>query len=126
VHRPYTDWSKLARRDEAGTIEARIFEPLRRMIAIRKEQPAFGAAARTDVLQTGNLHIYAFVKTLGDHHVLIVGNFTGQAQTLPAEELPLSLVGGVLRDLITGRIIAAEPTVSLAPYALLWLSGDAL
>ena len=126
VHRPYTDWSKLARREKAGTIEARIFGPLRRMIAIRKEQPAFGAAAQTDVLQTSNPHIYAFVKTLGDHHVLIVGNFTDQVQALPAEELPLSMVGGVLHDLITDRAIAIEPTVSLAPYALLWLSGDVL
>jgi amylosucrase len=122
VHRPHTDWSKLARRDKAGTIEARIFGSLLRMIAIRKEQPAFGAAAQTDVLQTGNPHIYVFVKTLGDHHVLIAGNFTDQAQTLPAEELPLSMMGGVLHDLITDRATAIEPTVSLAPYALLWLS----
>jgi glycosidase len=116
----------VARRNKTGTVEARIFKPLRHMIALRKEQPAFAATAHTDVLQTSNQHIYAFVKTLGDHRVLVVGNFTEQAQKLPVEELPLSMKDGVLRDLITDRVFAIRPTLSLAPYALLWLSDSAV
>jgi amylosucrase len=122
VHRPYTDWSKLARRNKAGTVEARIFEALRHMIAIRKEQPTFGAAAQTDVLEVSNGHIYAFVKTLGNQRVLVVGNFTEQVQTLPVEELPFSGVRGMPRDLITDQAIDIGQTVSLAPYELLWLT----
>jgi amylosucrase len=121
VHRPCADWSKVARRDQAGTVEARLFEALRRMIAIRKKQPAFGAAAQTSVLQTGNRHIYAFVKTLGNHHVLVVGNFTDQTQALPVEALPLSEADGMPRDLITDRVIDFRQTVVLASYELLWL-----
>src|SRR5690606_212487 len=54
VHRPKLDWTKAGRRHTHGTIENRIFSQIKKMIAVRKEIPAFADLNNRELLNTDN------------------------------------------------------------------------
>ena len=121
VHRGRVDWEAIERRHIVGTVEARIFQGIQRMLTVRKGQPAFGAAAATQVIDTDNWHVFAFIKRLGNDRVMVVGNFTDQPQTLQHEQLLFSSVEDPKRDLLTGREIDPSTSIDLQPYELIWM-----
>ncbi|MBN1122540.1 MAG: alpha-glucosidase C-terminal domain-containing protein [Anaerolineae bacterium] len=122
VHRAPADWEQVARRREAGTVEARIFEGFTRLIGLRKQHPAFGSNSATQVVDTGNRHVYVYLKTLGDDQVLCIGNFTADPQRVPVDRLPLPGTDRRLVDLITGKTISSDTEIELSPYELMYLS----
>ncbi len=122
VHRASADWEQVARRREAGTVEARIFEGFTRLIGLRKGHPAFGSKSATQVVDTGNRHVYAYLKTLGDDRVLCIGNFTADPQRVPTGGLPLPGADRPLVELISGGTVDPTPEIEIRPYGLLWLA----
>lgn len=122
IHRPPLDWARVARRSQPGTIPYRIFQPLTRLIGLREGQPAFGAATRTDVLDPGNDHVFAFVKQAGGQRVLVIGNFTTREQPIDAGRLPFPAGAPTVRDRITGRTISTTEPLMMAPYEILWVN----
>jgi amylosucrase len=123
VHRPATDWQKMERRHDANTIEGRIFGALRHLIEVRKATPAFGGN-QMSVINPGNEHVFAFVRTAGSQRVLVAANFTENTQPISANELRLYGLDYRFRDLISGReiLLGDEPLV-LEPYQVLWLAN---
>lgn len=128
VNRPKIDWDRAERRHAPGTIEYRVFNALRKMIAIRKEIPAFADFNNRQLLDIASPHLFAFTRfTLrdGSSSILVVSNFAEESQTLMREEL--ALIGGHhvehYRDLITGDVLTLEqdrlPVPALGFY---WLS----
>lgn len=134
VHRPRTDWDKLARRCDPGTIEGRIYGALRHLIEVRKGTPAFGGN-HMSVLNFGNDHVFAYVRTApageeaqggsqGSGRVLVIANFTENTQTLPANEVRLYGLDYRFRDLIADReITLGDDPLALEPYQVLWLAN---
>jgi amylosucrase len=130
MHRPVFDWAKAERRHQHGTIEQRIFEGLKRMIAVRKGVPAFADYNNRELLETSNPHLFAFMRTnpfaVGDS-VLVVGNFDAAPQSLELSELGNrgQYQYGALQDLYTG----ASPKVFngqlvLPPFRFYWLTDQ--
>jgi hypothetical protein len=100
------------------------------------------------VINPGNEHVFAFVRTAGvqspgagsmgggatgaepaDTHaggqrVLVAANFTENTQPISANELRLYGLDYRFRDLISGReiLLGDEPLV-LEPYQVLWLAN---
>jgi amylosucrase len=124
LHRFSTDWGKVARRWQDGTIEARIYQPLQRLIALRKGIPAFGAAARTEVLDTGSMHVYAFFKVAQGSRMLVLGNFTPDDQTVRPGAIPHLNPVTAYPELISVREVTAGDGLTLGPYELFWLQLD--
>lgn len=90
IHRPRMDWQKADRRKQRGTPENRIFEGLRRMIAVRKSTPALADFNNRDLIETGNPHLFVFMRrnqfdASGD--VLVVCNFDLAPQSLDLGDL---------------------------------------
>ncbi len=122
MHRPRADEAQLARRNQPGTVEHRIFNALRRMIALRKQQPAFGAAAHTGVIETGNPHSFVFVKSSADSRVLVAANFTEREQHVATGGFGDILSLNPSTDLLSERAVDLSQDLTLPPYGLLWIA----
>jgi glycosidase len=102
VHRPFTDWDKLARRHDAGTLEGKIYSGLQRLIQLRLQNEVF-AGQELQVINTGNPHVLGYVRLHNHQRALIFANFSEEAQTLPGNLLRLYGLGYELTDMFTGE-----------------------
>lgn len=129
IHRPVIDWDKAERRHRHGSIEQRIFEKIARMIAVRKNTPAFADFNNRELITTNNPHLFAFIRSnmfdLGDQ-VLVVANFDASPQSLTMSDLGNrgQFEFGRLRDLYSGE----EPSMFndqlvIPPFRFYWLSS---
>jgi amylosucrase len=90
VHRPAIDWEKAARRNTPGTVEFKIFNALKRMIAVRKEIQVFADFNNRELIEVENPHLFVFGRYSLDHRserVLVVANFDGKPQHLNLHEI---------------------------------------
>ena len=68
VHRSRFDWEKAEKRHQNGTVEQRIFSALKKLIALRKELPAFADFDNRNLLQVENPNLLVFYQ-IGRAHV---------------------------------------------------------
>jgi amylosucrase len=89
IHRPQIDWVKAERRHNRGSVEARIFDGLKKMVAVRKSVPAFADYNNRELIDTGNPHLFVFLRHAleSGNNVLVVGNFDAAPQSLDLKEL---------------------------------------
>ncbi|MGB5562870.1 MAG: amylosucrase [Sedimenticolaceae bacterium] len=128
MHRPRIDWEKADRRHQHGTVEQRIFEGLQKMIAVRKSTPAFADYNNRLLIETGNPHLFVFMRNnpfLPNSNVLVVGNFDAAPQSLTLSDLSNRghFEYAQLQDLYSGE----SPTLFkdqlvIPPYRFYWLS----
>jgi amylosucrase len=122
VHRPQTVWGRVERRRDRGTLEDRIFAGLRRLIELRKNQPAL-YDGEADFVESGNPHVFCYVRHSGGQRVLIVANFSDRAQTLDGNRLRTYGPGYHFTDLVTGERYSADASLYLDPYRFVWLEA---
>jgi amylosucrase len=124
VHRPRIDWAQMERRNDPTTLEGRIYQGLRHLIQRRKETPALAGHAMR-ILQVGNDHLFAYVRTGPQgERLLVLANFSEQTQPIAPNEVRLYGLGYHFHDLISGRTsqLGNDPIV-LTPYQVLWLTS---
>jgi len=107
VHRPYTNWDKMVFRNDPNTIEGQIFQNLKMLINIRKQQPAFSGTSM-DMIQTSNEHILGFVRSQGNQRILVFVNFSEDAQPLSGNLLRLYGLCYQFEELLTRKLISTE------------------
>ncbi len=120
VHRPRTDWARNERRNDAQTVEGRIYAALGRLIHLRKTHPAFGGNDM-QVIDLGNGHVFGYVRANQGQRVLVLASFTEREQAISANELRLRGLGYAFTDLISQRQIGLEQDIVLEPYQVMWL-----
>jgi amylosucrase len=123
VHRPYADWDRMARRHDPITVEARIYEGLRRLVALRRECPAFGGGEML-VLDSGNPHVFGYVRQNKGARVMALANFSEGEQRIAANTLRLHGLSYAFTDLVTGESISLDNDLVLGPYRFVWLIAD--
>ncbi|MCF7821123.1 MAG: alpha-amylase [Mariprofundaceae bacterium] len=128
VHRPTIDWDKAELRNQPGSVEYRIFSALKKMIAVRKEVPAFADFNSRELLDVGNPHLLVYSHFDYNHtssRVLVVGNFDGSPQHLDLEllrRMGLFQHSGA-RDLCTGESPAIfNDQLAIPAYGFYWLA----
>lgn len=127
VHRPKMDWGKAARRAQSGTIEYRIFSALKKMISVRKENPAFADRNNRELLSVDNFHLFVFSRF--DHantssRVLVIGNFDTEPQLLALK--PMKRMGffqyETVKCLCTGDTFSAlNENLVIPALSFCWL-----
>jgi amylosucrase len=128
MHRPRIDWDKAERRLSHGTVEQRIFDGLKRMIAVRKSTPAFADYNNRSVIETGNPHLFVFMRNnplMPNDSVLVVGNFDGAPRSLTLSDLSNRghFEYARLRDLYSGEAPRQfKDQLVVPPYRFYWLS----
>ena len=97
-----------------------MFNGLRDMLMIRKAHAVFGRA-RTYILDTGNVHCFAFVRVTEDgNKMLVTANFSEHVQQIDGDIL--NAVGHQpSQDLLTGASLEGnEGIITLRPYQQAW------
>ena len=130
MHRPVIDWERAEQRKRHGTVEARIFGGLQRMIAVRKSTTAFADYNDRVLLDTRNPHLFAFMRTnpfVNTDRVLVVGNFDSSPQALTLSDLSNrgNFEYGQLRDLYSGEAPKQfNDELVVPPYRFYWLTDQ--
>ena len=127
IHRPRIDWEIAELRHTRGSIQARLFDGLKKMIAVRKMTPAFADFNNRELLHVSNPHLFVFLRTLPERgeSVLIVANFDDAPQSLLSEDLQKPEMPDFrqVTDLFSGRSPAhSNGSLKLAPRHFQWLS----
>jgi amylosucrase len=123
VHRPTTDWEGHERRHDPATPDGRLFAGLARLIGLRKQQPAlWGGAA--EFVETGNVHLFGYIRHHGGQRLLILNNFSEQPQELDANRLRVYGPGYRFTDLISGQLRTAAGPLVMEPYEYVWLEAE--
>jgi amylosucrase len=129
MHRPRFDWEKAELRNKPGTVENRIFQALKKMIAVRKEVAAFADFNNRELRDSGNPHLFSFCRVNHQQpsdRVLVVGNFDAHPQHMEIDNLVQT---GVMQhsqwhDLYTGEKPAMfKNALIVPPYRFYWLQS---
>lgn len=126
AHRSHFDWDKAQKRHQPGSVEQRIFGSLKKLIALRKEIPAFADFDNREVLATGNPNLLALFRNARPHaRVLVIANFNDRPQTL--DVAPLRTRGlfqqDSMLDLCSGtRVALGGGMLAIPPLSFYWLT----
>ncbi|MDP1546639.1 MAG: amylosucrase [Anaerolineales bacterium] len=82
AHRPQADWEQYEKRNDANTIEGRVYQGLKKLTGIRQQLPAL-AGGELEVIHTGNEHVLAFSRPHVDGQIVIFANFSEHEQSIP-------------------------------------------
>jgi amylosucrase len=124
VHRPLIDAAKLERRHDPATIEGRIYQRLGHLINLRKRSAALAGNAM-EVINIGNDHVFAYLRTHAEHRLLVLANFSEEEQPVNANELRLYGLSYHFYELIGGqRYQLTGHALQLEPYQVLWLVAE--
>jgi len=96
VHRPKTDWEKVANRSNGKTVEGRVFHGLRKLIGLRKHHKVF-SGGELEIIHTENEHLLGFMRIHSGKRAVIFANFSETPQTIPARILEQYSVHGKKR-----------------------------
>ncbi len=127
IHRPKMNWSKAEQRAQSGSVEYKIFNALKKLIAIRKEISAFADKNNRELINVDNPHLFVFSRfnqTGSQSRVLVVGNFKAEPQILNVSLLkPMGFFQyDSAKDLCTGEVIAlTEDALVLPALSFYWL-----
>lgn len=122
VHRSRKRWE--AREDimDQATLEWRFFNEMRTLIRLRKQHPAFRNGGM-EVVESGNPHIFAYLRTGGSEKILCIHNFSPAEQKISAPALSAGGFGGELQDLISGELFPISRVCVLDAYRFMWLNA---
>lgn len=122
LNRPIIDWKKAAKRNDAGTIEHRVFSVLKHMIALRKSIPEFYNENNYQLVKNENQHVFSFLRERDWHKTLVLMNMSAQQQTLSQAILEQTGFGHYVYDQYQQQDVVLENGVlTLEPFQFLWL-----
>jgi amylosucrase/maltose alpha-D-glucosyltransferase/alpha-amylase len=124
LHRAAFDWTRAEKRREPDTIPGRIYQDLLRLIQIRQQNPALDRA-ETEIVESGNVHVFAYFRTNGENSVLVLANFSEKPQPIEGRRLRLLGLRKSVVDLVAGRTIIAAQTLEMEPYDFMILARPA-
>lgn len=90
VHRPKIDWHAAELRNQQGTVAYKVFQSMKKMIAIRKEVAAFADFNNRELLSAGNDRLLCYFRydaRRPSEQVLVVANFDSHPQSLDKEQI---------------------------------------
>jgi amylosucrase len=127
VHRSRFDWEKAEKRHQSGTVEQRIFSALKKLIALRKELPAFVDFDNRHLLLVENPNLLVFYRTDPENsrsRVLVISNFNVEPQPLPVDMLKPHgfYTYESMTDLCSGeRVPVVDGQISIPALSFYWL-----
>jgi glycosidase len=119
VHRPSTDWEKIAKRQDQNRLEGQIFQNLKRLIDLRKSNPVF-SGGKMQIIQSGHESVFGYLRSFGSQRILVFANFSEGQHTIPANLLRLYGLGYSFEDLLEGKTIPFSD-LTIAPYQFVCL-----
>lgn len=123
VHRPAMNWAWHERVEhDASSPHGHIFTELTRLIALRKQQPAI-YDTETEFVDTGNGHLFGYIRHGKGQRLFVVANFAGNPQEMDANRLRIYGASYRFTDLISGQKLTTEQPLRLEAYQCMWLEA---
>ena len=123
MHRPAMDWAAAERRGAPDSVEGRLWDGLRRLVAARRASRAAHAQGAAEPLWTGNDHVFGLLRSQAGKRLLLLANFTPERQPVGlavVSERGLELTQDAAQP--DGRpLVVDQDTLVLEPYQYLWL-----
>ena len=116
LHRSPFNWENAALRTVPGTVQQEIWDGLKQMEELRRNEPCFGPDARVTTWDTLTPKVFAIRRTWEERELVCLANFSGECQ-----QAHLPSLSGTYQDLFTGETFAPQ-AVPLAPYQYRWMA----
>jgi len=121
MHRPAFDWSRAEQRGDLNTVPGRVYQGLLRLIQLRTQNLAF-SRSQCEVVETGNKHVFGYVRNNEQDMVFVLANFSENEQRLEARRLRQMGMRKTMVDLYQGKMLTATQELVMEPYQLLVLT----
>lgn len=126
VNRPLINWEEAENRNTAKHPSHQVYTALQRMIAVRKASPELADNNDIALVDMGNEHVFAYLRSKGELLTLAIHNFKDRDQVIHAPSLfpKLRLHHDRLFDKISGeQIVLEEGRLILKPHQFYWLTN---
>lgn len=120
VHRSRQRWHSGKDLNNAEALEWRFYNELCHLIGIRKTLPAL-RNGYMEVFDTGNIHIFGYIREYADQRLVVVNNFSEVEQSLQQKQINATTSANRFIDRITGKRISNGNGLTLSPYHFMWL-----
>lgn len=120
VHRPPADPLRYAQKEDKETVPGKIFLGLKRLIHLRKSVANFDCDT-PEFIQTGNPHVFGYLRSGEDGETLFLNNFSDQTQVVSKNLMRLCGLAFPLVDLVSEQVFEDETDLTLSPCQYLWL-----
>ncbi|KPK55750.1 MAG: amylosucrase [Thiotrichales bacterium SG8_50] len=121
LHRPVFDWERAEQRRDPESVAGHVYTGLLRLIQLRGQNLAF-ARGETEFVESGNRHVFGFLRSNDQNVVFVLANFSEQEQRLEARKLRQMGMRKTMVDLYAGRVITATQELTMEPYQLMVLA----
>lgn len=122
VHRPFMDWQKAKKRHDGESVEGRIFQSLVSLLEKRKNLEVLWPHVSQSIIDSGNEHVFAFVRSSSQDMLLVIANFSDKTQIVSGHLLEKIGMEKPIKDVISEREIpVSDGVMILEPYACWWL-----
>ncbi len=127
MHRPIIDWAKNDKINSGGTIENRIFSATQKLLTIRAGNSVFSDLKNLTWLNTHNIHIAGYVRTLEEKQLFCLFNFSNKAASMPWYAIKESgIKASSLHELWTDKRLSIgsdQKVIVLSPYEFMILES---
>jgi len=120
VHRSKKQWEAAEDLTDTDTLEWRFFHEMAKFFKLRRQSPALRNGGMT-VIDTGNPHLFGYLRESQGQRLLIINNFSEFDQVIKAGRL---LAAGVTQDaheIFTQSAIHARKDLVLDGYRYMWI-----
>ena len=124
MHRPAMDWAAAERRARPDSVEGRLWDGLRRLVAARRATRAAHAQGAAEPLWTGNDHVFGLLRSQAGERLLLLANFTPERQPVDLAVVARARArvdADAARNLTGVRWLWTSDILVLEPYQYLWL-----
>ena len=91
-----------------------------RLIELRKSHATL-ADGEMEVIETGNEHVFGYLRNHGEGRIVVLCNFSEGEQWVATTQITHYLQGASAQDLVTGEDFAFGENLMLEPYSFVWL-----
>jgi amylosucrase/maltose alpha-D-glucosyltransferase/alpha-amylase len=120
LHRAPFDWDRAQERRDPDSVPGRIYHGLLRLVQVRTQTLAFHGTD-TEITDTGNSHVFGFLRSHLDETAFVIANFSEREQSIEARRLRQMGMRKTMVDLFAGRTITAARELRLGPYQIMVL-----
>lgn len=128
LNRPMHPWESSAAINQKGSIQARIYQSLKHMIALRKKNSVLADQSPAILHSPNNSHILVFERKLNsDKSILVVCNFDENEQVIDSGWIEKMgyVNNGTISDLISSEDRKlSSGLLKLRPFEILWLQSS--
>jgi amylosucrase len=125
IHRPIIDWARIERRKQAGSVEQKIYDRLRRLVYLRKASPEMADHNRVSIEDSDNGHAFAFLRwNEQGARTLVMANFHPEPQSVGLDLLyRCQLAPGQMIDKVSSEPpVMRQHRIHLPGYGVHWLT----